>query len=860
MKPIDCRGFHFYEGDEKWLARGVTYGPFKPDGDEFRYPTAERVQEDMAAIAASGANAIRLYDLPPEWLVESAASHGLRLLIDLPWPKHLDVYGDKRLRRMCLDMVEESVSRIRGWKNLLGVFLGNEISSDFVRWQGTRRIELLLREMYLKSKALAPHLPIGYANYPSTEYLELRFFDFLGFNVYLDDPEVFRAYMVRLRHLYPEKPILLSECGMDSLSAGDGHHHHLAENLRSAFEAGMAGTFVFAWTDEWHTGGHDINDWAFGLVDVDRQPKPALEAVSNVYQCAPQCRLLSEYPKVSVVVATYNGGRTLAQCLRSLSQLEYPNYEVIVVDDGSTDDTPKILSQFPRVRVVSQPNSGLSVARNSGIKAARGRIIAFTDSDCVVDKDWVYHLVRHMRLHSVDGVGGPNITPPEDRLVQQVVALAPGHATHVLLSQEEAEHVPGCNMAFTREALLQVGGFDPVFRKAGDDVDVIWRMQDAGVRIGFSTAAFVWHHRRPTLRGYLRQQRGYGEADALVLRKHPHRFDERGQSIWRGVIYSSRELRPLFAKPAIRFGVFGTAGYQCVYERTAGSIPFYVTSLEWWLACVILVTGGLWAPVAFFLAIAGMAVSLAVSGVRAAQNVRSAAVGGMAGFLLVWALWVLQPLMRGGARYWHWLRASRQTGIAPAARVSSSRRDWPKMLEYWSEHGHWRVTVLDSLRRRMAERQWLFSPNNDWQAWDLSVPVSWWFKVLVTTAEEHHGGEKRLLRVRFSVRATALLVMVALVSTGLTLLVTIHDDVWGRWIAAALLGVLFFAWRNADLRRVKIEELADEVARESGYLRVRRRANSKRGVQKENRNAEPLVSGSVSLESAQRTLANDVVR
>src|SRR6185295_1715593 len=98
-------------------------------------------------------------------------------------------------------------------------------------------------------------------------------------------------------------------------------------------------------------------------------------------------------PRVSVVVCSYNGAATLEQCLRSLHALRYPDYEVIVVDDGSSDNTPEILEQFPTVHVVRQANRGLSSARNAGWHRATGAIVAYTDSDCFVDPDWLTHLV-----------------------------------------------------------------------------------------------------------------------------------------------------------------------------------------------------------------------------------------------------------------------------------------------------------------------------------------------------------------------------------------------------------------------------------------------------------------------------------
>src|SRR5439155_13541763 len=135
------------------------------------------------------------------------------------------------------------------------------------------------------------------------------------------------------------------------------------------------------------------------------------------------------------------------------------------------------------------------------------------------------------------GIGGPNLGVPTDGPVARCVTNAPGGPTHVLVSDQEAEHIPGCNMAFRREALLDVGGFDPQFRTAGDDVDICWRLRDAGLGLGFSPAATVWHHRRATVRGYWKQQRGYGKAEADLERKWPHKYTTGGHVTWRGRLY-----------------------------------------------------------------------------------------------------------------------------------------------------------------------------------------------------------------------------------------------------------------------------------------------------------------------------------
>ena len=186
-------------------------------------------------------------------------------------------------------------------------------------------------------------------------------------------------------------------------------------------------------------------------------------------------------------------------------------------------------------------NLGLSVARNTGIEAAQGEIVAFTDADCRVDEDWLHYLVSDLVGSRFVGMGGPNLLPSEDSWVAAAVQVSPGGPAHVLLTDQVAEHIPGCNMVFWKWALEEIGCFDPVFRKAGDDVDICWRLQQRGYEIGFSPAAVVWHYRRSTVRAYLRQQHGYGEAEALLERKHPEHFSPLGGSMWRGRIYASHE-------------------------------------------------------------------------------------------------------------------------------------------------------------------------------------------------------------------------------------------------------------------------------------------------------------------------------
>ena len=103
-----------------------------------------------------------------------------------------------------------------------------------------------------------------------------------------------------------------------------------------------------------------------------------------------------------------------------------------------------------------------------------------------------------------------------------------------MINNAEAEHIPGCNMAFRKWALDSIGGFDPTYIKAGDDVDICWRLQERGLRLGFAPGALVWHHHRASVKAYFRQQVGYGEGESFLQHRHTDRFNERGHVRWAG--------------------------------------------------------------------------------------------------------------------------------------------------------------------------------------------------------------------------------------------------------------------------------------------------------------------------------------
>jgi hypothetical protein len=502
----------FFEGDRKFFVKGVTYGPFKPDVDGNYLGHPEQVDVDLALMRQVGLNTVRIYHAPPGWFLDHCAALGMRVIVTLPWAKHIEFLRERSTRKEIAEAIRVAVGANVGHPAIFGYLVGNEISSTMVRWLGVRRVTEFVERLIQIGRSIDPNALFSYATYPPTEYLLPQNVDFSCFNVYLHNQRDFERYLLRLQNLTGERPLILGEFGMDTIRhSQDEQAEMLSWHIDSVVKCGLAGTVLFNWTDEWFTGGQEITDWAFGIVTREREPKKAFYALREKLgqdNLASPRWPLSRAPFVSVIVCSYNGGRTLAACLDSLGKLNYPDYEVILVDDGSTDDTAYIAAQFPRVRYIHQSNHGLSHARNTGAAAARGEVFAYTDSDCMADVDWLYYLIGTLVSGDYAGVGGPNVTPPAQNWIQACVAAAPGGPSHVLLTDTIAEHIPGCNMAFYRWAFESVGGFDVEYHKAGDDVDFCWRVQQAGCVIAFSPSAIVWHHRRFKLRGVFLQQEG----------------------------------------------------------------------------------------------------------------------------------------------------------------------------------------------------------------------------------------------------------------------------------------------------------------------------------------------------------------
>jgi len=755
--PVRVHGKFFFLGENKYFIKGVTYGPFPPGSHGAQFPEYPVVETDFALMAEAGINTVRVFTVPPIWLLDAAVEAGLKLLVGLPWSQHVAFLDSAATQDEIQEMVVTGVRQCDRHPGIFAYLIGNEIPPDIIRWHGPEPVRRFLRSLVASVKAEHRDALVSYANYPSTEYLTVDFTDFVCFNVYLHDEPAFRRYIARLHNVAVDQPLVLTEFGVDSDSEGrEGQRQILSGQVRTAFESGVAGTCIFAWTDEWFTGGHLVENWAFGLVDRDRRAKPSFDEVVLQYNgCVPP--RLQYYPRVSVVVCAYNAERTMDRCLASLAVLNYPDYEVIVVNDGSQDRTGEITESYDFCRLINQPNKGLSAARNAGAEASTGDIVAYTDSDCVADPDWLTYLVAKMEMSDLAACGGPNFPPPEDDLVPAAVAVAPGGPTHVLISDEIAEHIAGCNMAFRRDVLLQLGGFDPIYRAAGDDVDICWRLQDAGYTIGFSPAAVVWHFRRNTVAAYCAQQRGYGKAEALVYSKHPFRFNLFGQAKWLGRIYGDLSTSLLLSRrPVIYSGTFGRGLFQTLYEPPSSLAAFLPLSFEWSAAALPLalagIVGGGWLSL--------LIVPLVVTWVMCINGARKAPIEerfeGIKARALVALLLYLGPLLRGWERLkWRLkeIRTHEHIGLVHTEqRACISWRARAIHLAYWSDAGVEKEALIGGLINFLVPQKYFVVPDTGWSSWDLNIARGLCGRALVVVCTENHGRSKRLLRVRCAIR------------------------------------------------------------------------------------------------------------
>lgn len=241
------------------------------------------------------------------------------------------------------------------------------------------------------------------------------------------------------------------------------------------------------------------------------------------------------HPLISVAVCTRNRPEDLARCLEAIAELDYPAYEVVVVDNAPSDDRTEQLvrGRFPQMRYAREPQPGLSNARNRAIAEARGEIVAFTDDDVVVDRGWLAALARvfaeNPHVTGLTGLVAPLELETEAQILfevhggfgrgftRQQYRYQRGQQGTQATYQGTGRFGTGANMAYRRSVFAQIGAFDPALgvgtlSQGGEDLEMFFRLLRAGHTLAYEPAALVRHRHRREYEALQRQLESNGLA------------------------------------------------------------------------------------------------------------------------------------------------------------------------------------------------------------------------------------------------------------------------------------------------------------------------------------------------------------
>ncbi|HIE14850.1 TPA: glycosyltransferase [Candidatus Bathyarchaeota archaeon] len=234
--------------------------------------------------------------------------------------------------------------------------------------------------------------------------------------------------------------------------------------------------------------------------------------------------------KVSIVVPVYNAERTIEKCLESLIKQSFPDYEIIIVDNGSNDGSFALIEEFikahpkKKIRLIKEEKKGPSNARNRGIKDSSGDIVAFTDSDCVTDRKWLEDIIKAFDNEEIGAVAGNIRGYKPSNLIEKFLSI------FTLRGLKETQVVkafslikggfPTANLVVRRDVLVEIGGFNEEMEIYGEDYDLCARIYMEGYRIKYIDSAVIYHIHRNSLSGLIKQSFGFGNGHSSLLRKH----------------------------------------------------------------------------------------------------------------------------------------------------------------------------------------------------------------------------------------------------------------------------------------------------------------------------------------------------
>jgi glycosyltransferase involved in cell wall biosynthesis len=230
----------------------------------------------------------------------------------------------------------------------------------------------------------------------------------------------------------------------------------------------------------------------------------------------------TESRSASIVIPTFNGASRIRNCLDSLvAQTTGRDVEILVVDDGSTDNTASVVSTYSSVRLITQANAGPAAARNRGALEALGKILLFTDDDCVPMPDWLGAMLEPFKDPDIVGAKGVYRTHQKS-LAARFVQIEYEDKYRLMAGLANIDFIDTYSAAFRRESFLEMTGYDTSFPVAcAEDVELSYRMSARGWKMKFVPAAIVYHTHPDTVSSYLKKKYKFAFWRVLAVRKNP---------------------------------------------------------------------------------------------------------------------------------------------------------------------------------------------------------------------------------------------------------------------------------------------------------------------------------------------------
>lgn len=231
-------------------------------------------------------------------------------------------------------------------------------------------------------------------------------------------------------------------------------------------------------------------------------------------------------PHISVIVPVYNGQETIGECIRSLLRLAFAreDFEILLVDNASTDGTSDILARYSDgVRVLYEGKRGAAAARNRGLFNARGKVVAFTDADCIVEKDWLHEIVSPLKDHSIGVAGGRILSRRPCNEIEMFGERIHDHYKAINVCRPP--YTVTANWSSRLSVIKEAGFFDENLLK-NQDSELAYRIVQCGYRLVYVPEAVIYHRNRSTLLGLFKEGYVHGYHSVKIVQKHKMFFQQ----------------------------------------------------------------------------------------------------------------------------------------------------------------------------------------------------------------------------------------------------------------------------------------------------------------------------------------------